>query len=282
MASLFDFETPEQVRARIGKTGAEQDLSLAGLSGAQRANLGGATAGRLFAQGLGQAMGYESPEVTRARDIQTAMQTAQVDSEGDMGKFYQKLATNLKEGGYVKESFEAIRAMQAYNTQAAKAAREERALKVKERDVTRKEEESIPGPKRLAVLEKNAASQALKARAALIAARTKAGAKPGAKGWQSKAVTKQTLESTAAQLANDPVYQKLDDGDDSAYVGTIAQAAQDLVDTFKARNKTITYTQAMDAVKTTADKYVIPGTIYGATFNKEGFMADYLSQIPAQ
>ena len=279
MAGLFDFETPEQVRARIGKTGAEQDLTLAALEPAQRANLGGATAGRLFAQALQGAMGYESPEVKRARDIQTAMQSANVEAEGDLGKFYKNLATSLKDSGYVAESFQALQAMQAYNAQQAKAAREEREVTVKEEELARKKEESIPGPKKLAVMEANAAANAKRAQAAMIAALAKQGGAQTLRNWKSKPVTQQNIKSVATQLSNDEIYNKLDDDQQGAYLGTIAQAASDLVEVSKARGKTLTFAQAQEMVKATADNYVVPGMLWGATFNKEGFMADFLGQI---
>ena len=113
MPSLFDFETAEQVRARIGKSGREQDLSIAGLSGAQQANLAGAQAGRLFAQ----ALGGESPEVTRAKKLQ------EITSRIDPSNPYEGLlsgAKELQEGGFTGEAFQLLEAAQGFEPKKKK------------------------------------------------------------------------------------------------------------------------------------------------------------------
>ena len=116
MASLFDFETAEQVRARIGKSGREQDLSIAGLSGAQQANLAGAQAGRLFAQ----ALGGESPEVTRAKKLQ------EITSRIDPSNPYEGLlsgAKELQEGGFTGEAFQLLSTAQKFKPPGNKERR---------------------------------------------------------------------------------------------------------------------------------------------------------------
>ena len=95
MAGLF--ETPEEVRARIGRTGREQDLSLAGMSGAQMANFGGAQAGRLFAQ----ALGGEDPQIAKAKKIQSIM--SNIDSS-DPYKGMMAGVKDLFESGYAPEA----------------------------------------------------------------------------------------------------------------------------------------------------------------------------------
>jgi hypothetical protein len=279
MAGLFDFETPEQVRARIGKTGMEQDLALAGLTGTQRANLGGATAGRLFGQALQSAMGYESPEVTRARDIQEAMQESKVDAGDSPSKYYGNLAKSLKERGHIKESFQALQAMQTYAASEAKAARAERELKVKEGELERKKGESISGEAKLKVMQTNAAANTKKAAAAMKAAIARTMGAQAAKNWKSSSVSEQNIKSVVTQLSNDPVFNKLDDDQQGAYAGTVTQAAADLVAVAKKNGKSLTFTQAQSMVKSVADKHVAPGMLYGATFDKEGFTKEFLGQI---
>ena len=109
---LFNFETPEQVRAKIGKSGREQDLSLAGLSGTQLANLGGAAAGRLAAEGLFAALGKEDPQVARAKNIQSAITKAQEDSGGDIKKMYQSISSSLADLGETGAALQALQAFQ--------------------------------------------------------------------------------------------------------------------------------------------------------------------------
>ena len=279
MAGLFDYETPEQVRARIGRTGQEKDLALVGLSGAQRANLGGAAAGRLFGQAVQSAMGYENPEITRARDIQQAMQESKIDAGDNLSKYYGNLAKSLKERGHIKESFQALQAMQTYSAAEAKAAREERDLKVKEGELARKKTEGVSGEAKLKVMQVNAAANTKKAAAAMKAAIASTLGAQAAKNWKSSTVSEQNIKSVVTQLSNDPVFTKLDDDQQGAYAGTLTQAASDLVAVAKKNGKSLTFSQAQDMVKGVADKHVVPGMLYGATFDKEGFTAEFLQQI---
>jgi len=97
------FDTPEQVRARIGKTGREQDLQLAGLNRAQQVNLAGAQAGRLFGQAIGQGLGVENPELKRAKALQ------EITSKIDPSSPYEGLldgAKRLQAAGFQKEAFQ--------------------------------------------------------------------------------------------------------------------------------------------------------------------------------
>ena len=65
MPGLFGVETPEDVRARIGKAGNEQDLNLAALPAGRGAVALASKLGRGAVAGAGQLLGAESPEQKR-------------------------------------------------------------------------------------------------------------------------------------------------------------------------------------------------------------------------
>lgn len=114
MANLF--ETPAQVRARIGKTGRESDLSIANTAGSGNlANLAGAQAGRLLAQGIGA----ENPEITRAKKVQSAIQKAKDVAGTDIKELYKNISSNLADMG---ETAGALQALQAYQEISFKEA----------------------------------------------------------------------------------------------------------------------------------------------------------------
>lgn len=60
MPGLFGIETPEEVRARIGRTGREQDLGLAQLPAGRGAVALASRQGRLIGQGAGQVLGVQT------------------------------------------------------------------------------------------------------------------------------------------------------------------------------------------------------------------------------
>lgn len=217
--ALFDFETPEQVRARIGKTGSERDLSIAGITAQQGRTLAGAQAGRLFAEGIGEATGFRNPEITRANTLQTAMVDAQEGANGDQGIYLQNLTKNLHAAGMGPEAFRSLQALQQYQSSQVASSRASRRLAAEEK----------------------------KAEAAMISAKGKLHTALG-KG-KGKFVSINEIKSVGAQLQNDPIFTEIDgDNNRTAYVASVAQSAKDYQIASVKAGRPLSMSQAIERV----------------------------------
>ena len=81
MAGLFGTPSPEEIRARIGKTGSEQALSLASLPAGRGPVFAAAQAGSLLGSAITQAQGIDTPEVAALRGAEQLR--TRIQAEGD-------------------------------------------------------------------------------------------------------------------------------------------------------------------------------------------------------
>lgn len=132
--TLFGQPSPEEVRQRIGRTAAEDALSLASVP---RGRMGVAVAG-LLGPAIKQAFGQKDPQVQLAEKRSEAMRNAYDRSSGSSIDYYRYLADNLNA---VDDPQGAMQALEQYRQLAAgKAATQfaARKLDIEEKKLSEK------------------------------------------------------------------------------------------------------------------------------------------------
>lgn len=138
--TLFGFETPEDVRARIGRTGQEQDMAAAMMPAGRGMVRNAAAAGRSLGGAIQEKLFGPNPEVAKAEQIQQIMQARQVDSK-DPVSYFGGVAEDLYKAGHINEAMQAIQKRQEFMESQSNIDYKAEAVKP---DIWRQIEAAIP------------------------------------------------------------------------------------------------------------------------------------------
>jgi hypothetical protein len=125
--------TPEQAEAARQQRMLEQARAVAQLTPDQQGSMIAYQSGQRTGGLISDFMGFEPPEVKKARDFQAAVNRVQTrlspEELSDPVKVYAEMAKEASALGYVQEAMQ-------FATEAQKANRQERELTIREEDIT--------------------------------------------------------------------------------------------------------------------------------------------------